>query len=164
MSFAYARKSAYSKEFQENDEEFKSRSAISKIGRRLAGMMKSEVTMCAEQRLHQDNENARVPPIAVVGNVLAGCGGYVRLVFGTIIFSSILFVSVWDALNHILTRYIISVIVCGLILVIKVADLRVRGETKYLLLLGTKHQKVVRDAHGWLVSGPLQVSPKIHPS
>lgn len=68
----------------------------------------SEVTICAEQGLHQDDENARVPAIAVVGNVLAGCGGFVHLVFGTIVFSSLLFVSVWDALNHILTRYLIS--------------------------------------------------------
>lgn len=130
-SFAYARKGAYSKELQKNGEEFESRSAISKIGRRPAGMMTSEVTICAEQRLHEDDENARVPPNAVVGNVLAGCGGFVNLVFGTIIFSSLHFVSVWDAINHILTRYIISAIVCRLVLVIEVAGLRGRGEMKY---------------------------------
>jgi hypothetical protein len=130
-SFVCVRKGAYSKELQKNGEDFESRSATSKIGRRLAGMMTSEVTIYVEQRLHEDDENARVPPIAVVSNVLAGCGGFVHLVFGTIIFSSLLFVSVWDALNHILTRYNISAIVCRLIVVIEVAGLRGKGETKY---------------------------------
>jgi hypothetical protein len=83
-----------------------------------------EMTLCAEQVKTEYDVDAHVPPLAVLGNVLAGVAGFLQMVFGIIIFSSLQFVSVWDVLNNVLWRYVLSTIVCRLILVVEISGLR----------------------------------------
>jgi hypothetical protein len=82
--------------------------------RMLRGQVEKDMTLCAEQEIGEYDINAPIPPLAVLGNVVAGCAGFVHLTFGIIIFSSLLFVSVWDVMNSILWRYVLSSIVCRL--------------------------------------------------
>lgn len=128
LSSAYARKSAYNKAKNlEEDDHARTGPLKGHTNNLLSSLMillKKETTLCWEQQLHQHDENADVPRSAVLGNVLSGCGGFVHLVFGIIIFSSLQFVSVWDVLNHVLWRYVLSAVVCRLILVIEIAGMR----------------------------------------
>ncbi|KAH8728515.1 hypothetical protein GQ44DRAFT_702409 [Phaeosphaeriaceae sp. PMI808] len=93
MSFAYARKSAVKQTkvtgAVKGDMTSGGSCSPSSIFRNVWGPMKKEGTLCAEQRLEDEYEvDSRVLAWAVIGNVLAGCG-FVHLVFGAIIFSSL---------------------------------------------------------------------------
>jgi hypothetical protein len=122
FSFAYARRSVYNPTGG-RDKESK-RWTVSKGLWKLVSLLENEVTLCAEQTVGQYDDNVRVPRLAVVANVLAGCGGFIHLMFGIIIFSSLQLVSVWDVLNSVLCRYVASAVVCRLILVFEIGGLR----------------------------------------
>jgi hypothetical protein len=92
--------------------------------RMLRRQVEKEMMLCVEQEIGEYDIDAPIPLLAVLGNVIAGCAGFVHLTFGIIIFSSLLFVSVWDVMNSILWRYVLSSVVCRLILVVEIAGLR----------------------------------------
>lgn len=99
--------------------------------RSFAGLLRKKVTLCSEQIPHLYDENAKVPPLAVAANVLADCGAFIHQMFGIIIFSSLKLLSVWDVLNFVLCRYVVSAVVCRLILVEIPGLRRERTATKY---------------------------------
>ena len=82
-----------------------------------------ETTICANQD-KKAYDSTTVPKGTMALNVFAGCLSFVHLVFGTVVFSSIQFVSVWDVLNQILWRYILSTVICRLLLIMEFAGLR----------------------------------------
>lgn len=49
-------------------------------------------------------------------SIVAGAFGFIHIVFGVVILSSEQLVSVWEVLNHIIWRYIISAIISRLVL------------------------------------------------
>jgi hypothetical protein len=122
FSFAHARRSVYNPIGGRRSESEKW--TVSKGLRKVVSLLENEVTLCAEQTVGQYDDNVRVPRLAVVANVLAGCGGFIHLMFGIIIFSSLQLVSVWDVLNFVLCRYVASAVVCRLILVFEIGGLR----------------------------------------
>lgn len=92
----------------------------------LVDVWKSETTICANRpKMQLEPKSSTVPNLAVLLHIAAGCCSFVHLTFGTVIFSSLLFVSTWDVLNQILWRYIVSTVVCRLILLVELAGLRV---------------------------------------
>jgi hypothetical protein len=86
--------------------------------------LKAESTICANQRKLGYTQEAKVPLAAVFLNVCAGCLGFIYLVLGTLVFSSLQFISVWDIFNEILWRYMVSTVVCRMILIVELAGLR----------------------------------------
>ncbi|EUC27603.1 hypothetical protein COCCADRAFT_30949 [Bipolaris zeicola 26-R-13] len=84
FSFAYARSSAHSR--QESANKGIRNWNATKGFRKIIGLLGKEFTLCAEQSLGQYDGNNAVPPLEVVANVLAGCGGFIYLMFGIIIF------------------------------------------------------------------------------
>ncbi|KAI3390845.1 hypothetical protein diail_8548 [Diaporthe ilicicola] len=95
--------------------------------RRLQSVMCAEFTPCANQEVPTQvvqRGKDSIPARAVVLHIIAGCASFVHLAFGTIIFSSLLFISVWDVLNRILWRFVLATFVARLILIVEVAGLR----------------------------------------
>ncbi|KAF2804817.1 uncharacterized protein BDZ99DRAFT_467066 [Mytilinidion resinicola] len=109
---------------QRSDNSNAARGGPKLFARWLWGTVQREVTLCAEQEVEEYDVDAKVPFFAVLGNVIAGCLGFVHIIFGIIIFSSLQLVSVWDVMNFILWRYVISTVVCRLILVVEIGGLR----------------------------------------
>jgi hypothetical protein len=77
------------------------------VVRHLWRSLSREVTLCAEQEVDEYDVDPRVSWLAVLGNVMAGCAGFVPIVFGIIAFSSLQVVSVWNGLNFVLWRYVV---------------------------------------------------------
>lgn len=107
------------------------------IAARVAGRMKSfpatvrqlleaEGTICAnrsaEAKLPRMPKEA--PSHAVLLNVAAGVIGLIHIIFGILIFFSLLFVAVSDVMKQVLTRHLASTVVCKLILIFELAGLR----------------------------------------
>ncbi|KAF2489027.1 hypothetical protein BU16DRAFT_532053 [Lophium mytilinum] len=97
---------------------------VAKLARHLRNLVGKEITLCAEQEVDEYDANARVPLLAVLGNVLAGCVGFVHLVLGVIVFSSLQFETVREVLSFVLWQYVVSSVVCRLILVFEIGGLR----------------------------------------
>lgn len=92
----------------------------------------SETIICANRpkpRYPVDMDTAIVPRVAVLLAVTAGGMGFVHLTFGIIIFSSLQLISVWDVLNNILWRYVVSSTGCRLLLIMEISGLRTNAET-----------------------------------
>lgn len=86
---------------------------------------KSETTICANRQKSRSNDGkVKVQRLAILLNVAAGALGFVHITFGIIVFSSLQLISVWDVLNQVLWRYILSTAVCRLILLIELIGLR----------------------------------------
>jgi hypothetical protein len=98
------------------------------VFRLLGHSIKSETTFRAKKRsaLPHDPKAAAggIPRSAILLNIAAGCFGFVHVVSGTIAFSSLQFVSVWDVMNSILWRYMLSTAVCRLILVLELEGMK----------------------------------------
>jgi hypothetical protein len=86
--------------------------------------LRRETTLCANKDTKDQDSTVPVPTWAVLLNIVAGCCSFIHIVFGTIVFSSFQFVSVWDVLNQILWRYALSTVICRLVLIIELAGLR----------------------------------------
>ena len=94
---------------------------------RIVRACRAEFTICANQHIlapGNDRVKASVLRIAIVLNVIAGIMGFIHVTFGTIVFSSMQFVSVWDVVNRILMRYLASTLVSRLVLVFELGGLR----------------------------------------
>ena len=87
-------------------------------------LIERETKICANRKIHKDENDLKVPRAAVLLNIAAGCCGFVHVVLGTIVLSSMQLVSVADVLNQVLWRWIISTVVCRLILIFELAGLR----------------------------------------
>ena len=85
-----------------------------------------EFTICANQPkgLEALMAQKRTSRVAVLLNCIASLMAFFHLLFGTMLFSSLIFIAVWDILNSIIWRYLISTVVCRLILLIELAGLR----------------------------------------
>ena len=69
-------------------------------------------------------KDRQVPYFAVVFNCLASLCAFFHLFFGTMIFSSLLFISVYDILNFVFWRYVLSTVACRLVLLIELMGMR----------------------------------------
>lgn len=99
------------------------RQTVSHIVPRICQILAKETTICANQDKREYDSTA-VPTGTMALNILAGCCSFIHIVFGSVVFSSIQFVSVWDVLNQILWRYILSTVICRLLLIMEFAGLR----------------------------------------
>jgi hypothetical protein len=86
---------------------------------------KSEVTVCANRDASFEfSQKVKVSYISLFLNTAAGVMGWVHVILGIIIFSSLQFVTVNDVMNHVLWRYIISTAACRVVLLIEIAGMR----------------------------------------
>lgn len=95
--------------------------------RRLRSVLKAELMTCANHEVPiqaTQRDQGSIPAKAVALNILAGAASFIHLALGTIIFSSLIFVSVWDVLNRILWRFVLATCIARLVLIIEVAGLR----------------------------------------
>lgn len=95
--------------------------------RRLRSVLKAEFMTCANHEVPVQvtrRDQGSIPAKAVALNILAGAASFIHLALGTIIFSSLVFISVWDVLNCILWRFVLATCIARLILIIEVAGLR----------------------------------------
>ena len=69
----------------------------------------------------------RISRQAVFWNCIASTMAFFHIWFGTMLFSSIIFASVWDIMNTIFWRYLLSTVACRLILLFELAGLREAG-------------------------------------
>jgi hypothetical protein len=98
--------------------------SLTLVWRHTLRRIKAETTLCARRAPSVCGIDAEVPPLAVLANVFAvGCG-FAHIVFGIVVFSSLQFLTVWDAWNLVLWRYILSTFAGRLILMFEIAGLR----------------------------------------
>ena len=88
-----------------------------------------EFTICANQPKGLESllKEKKMSFVAVFLNCVASLMAFFHLLFGTMIFSSLVFVAVWDIMNSILWRYLLSTAVCRLILLVELAGMREPG-------------------------------------
>lgn len=100
----------------------------STVWHRWVSMVETEVTVCANQTASRRRRSDKdgVPTMAVILNIFAGGLSFVYLFVGTVAFSSLVFISVWEVLNEVLWRFIISTAAARLILIVELAGLRGR--------------------------------------
>jgi hypothetical protein len=67
---------------------------VGRVVRHLRRRLWREVTLCAEQEVDEYDVDASVLRLAVLGNFMVGCAGFVHIGLGIIVFSSLQFVSV----------------------------------------------------------------------
>lgn len=94
---------------------------------RFFSVLKSEFTICANIGAKTGEKTLsaeKLPVLAVVLQIIAGFGSFIHLVLGTIVFSSLLFLTVKDVLSNILWRLILSTLAARVILLIEIAGLR----------------------------------------
>lgn len=94
---------------------------------RLRSALKAELMTCSNHEVPIQvtrRDQGSIPARAVALNILAGGASFIHLAFGTIIFSSLIFISVWDVLNCILWRFVLATCIARLVLIIEVAGLR----------------------------------------
>jgi hypothetical protein len=90
---------------------------------------KREFTLCANQAKGLDAllKQNKLNPIAVFFNCAASACAFIHLLFGTMLFPSLLFIAVYDILNFVLWRYLVSTVICRLILLIELSGMRESG-------------------------------------
>lgn len=89
----------------------------------------SETTICANHsKSRHIHDKTRVPKFAVLLAVTAGLMSFGHVALGTIIFSSQQFITVWDVVNQILWRYLLSSTACRLLLIAEISGLRSSDE------------------------------------
>lgn len=111
--------------------------------RRLRLILKEEFTTCANHDVPSQvtqGDQGNIPAKAVVLNIVAGGASFIQLAFGTIVFSSLIFVSVWDVLNCILWRFVLSTSVARLVLIIEVAGLRAANSRLMYRSVDLRHE------------------------
>ena len=88
-----------------------------------------EINICANQEKGMETllKFKRISRQAVFLNCIASTMSFFHVWFGTMIFTSLLFAAVWDILNTIFWRYLLSTVVCRLILLFELAGLREEG-------------------------------------
>ena len=91
---------------------------------RISGLLRSEFQICALRKQLNDQELEDPPSMAVLLNCFAGLGGIWHVIFGTVIFSSLAFISIIEFLNYVFWRYILAAAVCRLFLMIELTGLR----------------------------------------
>ena len=92
--------------------------------RRISGLLRNEFRICALRKHLHARELEDPPRMAVLLNCLSGLGGFWHVVFGTVIFSALAFISIIDFLNYVFWRYILAAAVCRLVLMIELTGLR----------------------------------------
>lgn len=98
---------------------------------RLRDAWLSETTICANHsKCHDFQDQTAVPRVAILLAIGAGVMSFCHVTFGIVIFSSLQFISVDDALRRILWRYIFSSLVCRLLLIVEMAGLRTISEAE----------------------------------
>lgn len=73
---------------------------------------------------NQHQHKAHDSRIAVLLNVAAGCGGFVALVYATIVLASLQFASFQDVCKNILWRLLVSTAICRLVMIMELGGLR----------------------------------------
>lgn len=93
-------------------------------------LLEAEAVICANRSAEDKAPcmHKKAPLVAVLLNVAAGIIGFVHIILGTVIFSSLLFVPVEDVMKQVLSRYLASTVVCKLILMVEIAGLRAGSE------------------------------------
>ena len=91
---------------------------------RISDLLRSEFRICALRKQLHAHKLEDPPSVAVLLSSFAGVGGFWHVVFGTIIFSSLAFISVFEFLNFVFWRYILAAAVCRLILMVELTGLR----------------------------------------
>ncbi len=86
--------------------------------------LRSKFRICALRKLLHFHELEDPPSVAVLLSCFAGVGGFWPVVFGTVIFSSSISVSVIEFLNYVFWRYILAAAICRLILMVELTGLR----------------------------------------
>ncbi len=88
------------------------------------GLLRSEFRICALRKQLYVHELEEPPSVAVLLSCFAGIGGFWHVVFGTVIFSSLTFISVIEFPNYVFWRYILAAAVCRLILMVELTGFR----------------------------------------
>lgn len=88
-----------------------------------------EFSLCANQPhgLEALLKQKKMYPLAVLLNCVASLMAFFHLLLGTMLFSSMVFIAVWDIMNSVLWRYLLSTVVCRLILLVELAGIREEG-------------------------------------
>ena len=88
-----------------------------------------EFTICANQPKGLESllKEKKMSSKAVFLNCVASLMAFFHLLFGTMLFSSLVFIAVWDIMNSILWRYLLSTAICRLILLVELAGMREPG-------------------------------------
>ena len=92
--------------------------------RRISGLLRSEFRICALRKQLHARELEDPPRMAVLLNCLSGLGGVWHVVFGTVIFSALTFISIIDFMNYVFWRYILAAGICRLISMVELTGLR----------------------------------------
>ncbi|MCJ1471853.1 hypothetical protein MMC13_000494 [Lambiella insularis] len=88
---------------------------------------KTETCICANDTfllVREVNGSTVTPRWGVLLSCWAGLLGLGHVMFGTLIFASLSFVTVYDFMNYVLWRYIMATVVCRVILMIELTGLR----------------------------------------
>ena len=91
---------------------------------RISGFLCNEFRICALRKQLHVHKLEDPPSVAVLLNCLAGVGAFWHVVFGTVILSSLAFISVIEFLNYVFWRYILAAAICRLILMVELTSLR----------------------------------------
>ena len=105
------------------------RSATFVERRRQRPWWRSELSICANQEKGMETllKFKRISRQAVLLNCVASLMAFFHVWFGIILFSSLIFAAVWDIMNSIFWRYLLSTVACRLILLFELAGLREPG-------------------------------------
>ena len=92
--------------------------------------LQKEFALCANQPkgLEAVLKQKKTSQFTVFLNCVASLMAFFHLLFGTMLFSSLIFIAVWDILNSVIWRYLISTVVCRLVLLVELAGLREQNE------------------------------------
>ena len=99
-------------------------SARNRILRRIPDLLYSEFRICALRKQLNAHKLEDPPSVAVLLSCFAGVQGIWHVVFGTLIFSSLTFISIIEFLNYVFWRYILAAAVCRLVLMVELTGLR----------------------------------------
>lgn len=102
------------------------------VSRRIKRYMIRETTICACRPPVSLSSDRKVPLWCVFFNTTASLIGLIHIIFGTIVLSSVYFIRIEIAV-YLLARFIISAIICRLILIMEFAGMRTGSETVPLL-------------------------------
>ena len=88
-----------------------------------------EFVICANQPRGLNNllKQKKMSWFAVFLNCIASTMAFFHILLGTMMFSSLIFIAVWDIMNSLLWRYLLSTVICRLILLIELAGMREPG-------------------------------------
>ena len=97
--------------------------------RRRRRWWQNELSICANQEKGMETllKFKRISHQAVFLNCIASTMAFFHVWFGIILFSALLFAAVWDIMNSIFWRYLLSTVACRLILLYELAGLRDSG-------------------------------------